>query len=78
MLIPNIGYSDRRGAYLGLAYYQTLGRSYDTTFHVDLYSEEYLGVGNEFRYRPSEGTERRRCVGYVDRDPERRRAGAGR
>ncbi len=25
LLIPNIGYSDRRGASLGLAYYQTLG-----------------------------------------------------
>lgn len=69
LLIPNIGYSDRRGASLGLAYYQVLGRSYDTTFHVDLYSQEYLGLGNEFRYRPSEGT-RGHFLGYVVRDPE--------
>lgn len=67
-LIPNIGYSDRRGAELGLAYYQTLGRSYDTTFHADLFSQEYLGLGNEFRYRPSEGT-RGRVIGYAIRDP---------
>jgi LPS-assembly protein len=67
-LIPNIGYSDRRGAELGLAYYQTLGRSYDTTFHVDLFSQEYLGLGNEFRYRPSEGT-RGSFIGYAIRDP---------
>ncbi|HYG64460.1 MAG TPA: LPS assembly protein LptD [Thermoanaerobaculia bacterium] len=68
-LIPNIGYSDRRGASVGLAYFQTLGRSYDTTFHVDTYTESYLGLGNEFRYRPSEGT-RGNLLGYVIRDPE--------
>jgi len=56
-LVPNIGYSELRGAHLGLAYFQTLGRSYDTTFYADLYGEEYYGLGNEFRYRPSEGTE---------------------
>jgi LPS-assembly protein len=68
-LIPNIGYSDRRGASLGLAYYQVLGRSYDTTFHLDLYTQEYFGLGNELRYRPSEGT-RGNLLGYVVRDPE--------
>lgn len=68
-LIPNIGYSDRRGASVGLAYFQTLGRSYDTTFHLDLYSEEFLGVGNDFRYRPSEGT-RGELILFAVRDPE--------
>jgi len=68
LLIPNIGYSDRRGAALGLAYYQVLGRSYDTTFHVDLFSKEYLGLGNEFRYAPTEGT-RGSLIGYTIRDP---------
>lgn len=56
LLVPNVGYSDRRGAYLGMAYYQVLGRSMDTTFFVDGYSEGFLGLGNEFRYQPSEGT----------------------
>lgn len=68
-LIPNIGYSDRRGAQLGLAYFQTLGRSYDTTLHLDLYSQNYFGVGDELRYRPSEGT-RGQFIGYLVRDPE--------
>lgn len=68
-LIPNIGYSDRRGASLGLAYFQTLGRSYDTTFHLDLYSEEFVGIGNDFRYRPSEGT-RGELILFAVRDPE--------
>ncbi len=70
LLIPNIGYSDRRGGALSLAYFQTLGRSYDTTFHVDTYSKGFLGLGNEFRYAPSEGT-RGSFTGYAVSDPDR-------
>jgi LPS-assembly protein len=69
LLIPNVGYSKRRGSYLGLAYYQTLGRSYDATLFLDGYSENYLGVGGEFRYRPSEGTEGL-VQAYLLDDPE--------
>lgn len=68
-LIPNIGYSDRRGASVGLAWFQTLGRSYDTTVHLDMYSESYLGIGNDFRYRPTEGT-RGELIAFAVRDPE--------
>lgn len=68
-LIPNIGYSDRRGASLGFAYFQTLGRSYDTTFHVDTYTEGFLGLGNELRYQPTAGT-KGDLLGYYVRDPE--------
>ena len=68
-LIPNVGYSNRRGGYLGLAYYKVLGQSYDTTFHLDLFSKEYLGLGNEFRYQPTEGTEGRWQFYAID-DPE--------
>jgi LPS-assembly protein len=68
-LVPNVGYSDRRGASLGLAYFQTLGRSYDTTVHVDLFTQSFLGLGNDFRYRPTEGT-RGQLLGYAVRDPE--------
>lgn len=75
-LIPEIGYSERKGSELGLAYYQTLGRSADTTFHVDTYSEGFLGLGNELRYRPTEGTEGR-LVGYVVRDPDAEEEGLG-
>ncbi|MGB3563757.1 MAG: putative LPS assembly protein LptD, partial [Thermoanaerobaculia bacterium] len=38
-LFPNLGYSERQGAVLGLAYFQTLGESADTTFYLDLYTE---------------------------------------
>jgi len=69
-LVPNVGHSQRRGAHLGLAYFQTLGRSADTTFYADLYSEEFFGIGNEFRYRPSETTEGL-FEGYAIEDPER-------
>ncbi len=56
LLVPNIGYSKRRGEYLGLAWYQVLGPSYDNTVYVDGYSEGFYGAGDEFRYRPSETT----------------------
>ena len=55
-LFPNMGYSNERGAVLGLAYFLTLGDSYDTTFLVDAYSKNYFAIGNEFRYRPSQNT----------------------
>ncbi len=68
LLIPNIGYSQARGGLLGLAYYQVLGRSYDTTFHFDAYAKSYLGVGDELRYNPTEGTTGT-VVGYAIKDP---------
>jgi LPS-assembly protein len=69
LLIPKIGYSQRRGASLGLAYFQTLGRSYDTTLHLDGYTEGFLGIGNELRYRPTAGTHGD-LLGYMIKDPE--------
>ena len=55
-LIPKPGYSDRRGAHIGLAYYRTLGRSADMTLYLDASTKEYFGAGAEYRYRPSEDT----------------------
>ncbi len=55
-LFPNLGYSQRRGVALGLAYFQTLGDSYDATLYADLYGEDYFGFGTEFRYRPNADT----------------------
>jgi LPS-assembly protein len=72
LLVPNIGYSQSRGGLFGLAYYQVLGRSYDTTFHLDAYSKSYLGVGDEFRYHPTEGT-LGDFVGYAIKDPVQNR-----
>jgi LPS-assembly protein len=67
LLIPNLGYSETRGSYVGLAYYQVLGRSYDTTFYLDHYGEGFAGVGNDFRYQPTEGTAGE-ARGYLIRD----------
>jgi LPS-assembly protein len=68
LLFPNIGYSDRRGAILGLAYYQTFGDSYDATIYADAYGEDYYGLGTEFRYRPSHTTSGR-FEGFAIDDP---------
>jgi lipopolysaccharide assembly outer membrane protein LptD (OstA) len=55
-LFPNLGYSSNRGSTIGLAYFQTLGNSYDATIFADLYGEDYFGIGTEFRYQPSRAT----------------------
>lgn len=69
-LVPQPGYSSRRGTSLSLAYFQTLGRSWDTTFYTDIYSTSYLGLGNELRWAPSEGSSGS-LIAYAVRDPER-------
>ena len=56
MLVPSIRSSGRRGPSLDLGYFQTLGQSFDDTIHVQPYFRGYVGVGDEFRYRPTEGT----------------------
>lgn len=71
-LVPQPGYSNRRGSSLSLAYFQTLGRSWDTTLFADLYTEEFLGLGNELRWAPAEGSEGI-FEGYVIRAPEGQR-----
>jgi LPS-assembly protein len=68
MLMPSIHSSGRRGPSLGLAYFQTLGQSYDDTIHVEPYFRGYLGVGDEFRYHPTEGTWGD-VTGYAVKDP---------
>nr|HRC84062.1 LPS assembly protein LptD [Thermoanaerobaculia bacterium] len=75
-LIPQPGYSNQRGPSLSLAYFQTLGRSYDTTFYGDLYgfsfaNGRYFGFGDEFRYAPSSNSHGE-INAYVVRDPQRR------
>ncbi len=55
-LIPGVGYSSSRGGFLGLSYYQVLGRSADATVTTDLYTKKYFGLGTELRWRPTAGT----------------------
>ena len=69
LLVPQPGYSARRGASLSLAWYQVLGRSYDTTIELDTWSEGFVALGNEFRYKPSEHTDGV-FVGYAIDDPD--------
>ncbi len=72
LLVPNIGWSQRRGSYLGLAYFQPLGRSYDTTVFLDGYSKGYVGLGDELRYQPTEGT-KGKLQSYAIQDQEQNR-----
>lgn len=53
MLVPGIGYSNQRGAYLGLSYYWVTGRSTDLTTQLDVYTDGTVGVGQEARWRPT-------------------------
>ena len=68
-LIPNVGYSRRRGVYLGLAHYQVLGPSFDNTVYADYYGEGFGGLGDELRYRPTDGT-RGEALAYALYDPD--------
>ncbi len=84
-LLPQPGYSERRGVSLGLAYFWAMNRSFDSTFFLDLFaggnpqnltgdpeykpSGEFLGAGYELRYRPSEHS-LGALEGYAIRDPE--------
>lgn len=68
LLVPNIGYTNRFGSYLGLSYYQVLGRSFDTTVLLDGYEKGYYGIGDEFRYQPTAGT-KGLFRGYIVHDP---------
>ena len=55
-MIPAIGYSSNRGGWLGLSYFQVLGRSADATVTTDLYTRKFFGLGTELRLKPTEGT----------------------
>ncbi len=50
LLIPTVGYSDKRGFQYGGAYYQVLGINQDATLYVDYLSEMGIGKGLEYRY----------------------------
>jgi LPS-assembly protein len=68
LLVPTIKSSGNRGSSLDLAYFQPIGDSFDDTFHLEPYIRGYLGIGDEFRYRPSEGTWGD-IVAYAVKDP---------
>jgi LPS-assembly protein len=53
LLVPGVGYTQRRGAYLGLSHYWVTGQSTDLTTQVDLFSDGTVGVGEELRWTPT-------------------------
>jgi LPS-assembly protein len=52
VLMPGFGYSNRQGTYIGLPVYFPIGRSWDTTFYFDYFSNGFYGIGNELRWAP--------------------------
>lgn len=67
-LIPKPGYSNVFGSYLKTAYFIPFGDSADATIHADLFSKQYLGLGLDVRYTPSEAT-KGDLKAYAVRDP---------
>ncbi len=53
-LLPSSGASSIRGRTLGLAYYQTLGRSADVLLRTDIFTKRGVGMGFDFRARTNE------------------------
>jgi LPS-assembly protein len=49
-LLPDFGYSSKRGVQFSLAYYQVIARNMDATFYLDYLSKLGLGKGLEYRY----------------------------
>ncbi|MGE5414264.1 MAG: LPS-assembly protein LptD, partial [Syntrophomonadaceae bacterium] len=53
-LVPGLGFSNERGAYLGLNYYWVTGRSTDLTTQLAAYTDGTIGLGEEARWRPTD------------------------
>lgn len=49
-LIPLVGYSNTRGAYLSVPFFLVLSESRDATITIDEYTKRGLGEGLEYRY----------------------------
>lgn len=71
LMVPNIGYNNRRGAYLGNAFFWPISRSVDTTAYLDLYSEGWVGIGDEARWAPTDNA-RGQLLLYALKDPDGR------
>jgi len=54
LLLPNLGYSRRRGSFIGNALYLVMGRSQDMTLYFDLYGQSGTGYGFEYRFVPAQ------------------------
>jgi LPS-assembly protein len=54
LLVPNVGYSSQRGAYLGNTFFWPISRSVDASLVVDAWSKGYWGLGSEVRWAPAQ------------------------
>ncbi|BCA80423.1 LPS assembly protein LptD [Desulfuromonas sp. AOP6] len=73
-LMPSVGYSDKRGTQVNLAYYQVIARNQDATFYLDYLSRMGLGKGLEYRYifgRENEGEMRGYHISSYDESDDR-------
>ena len=50
LLMPRVGYSDKRGMEFSGAYYQVISRNQDATLYLDYLSDLGVGKGLEYRY----------------------------
>jgi LPS-assembly protein len=55
-LMPQLGYSGRKGFFFSESFFWAIKRNMDATFNIDYYSARGLGGGLEFRYIFSRGT----------------------
>jgi len=50
LLVPSVGYSEKRGTQISVPFYWVIARNQDATFYLDWLSELGLGKGVEYRY----------------------------
>ncbi|HYM62328.1 MAG TPA: putative LPS assembly protein LptD [Thermoanaerobaculia bacterium] len=68
-LIPRVGFSNRLGQRLSLAYFIPMGDSADTTLYADLNTKGYNGAGFNMRYLPSSDVKTGELDAYAVHDP---------
>jgi len=66
LLLPNLGYSRRRGSFIGNALYLVMGRSQDMTLYFDLYGQSGTGYGFEYRFVPAHNAQGAFTGYYLD------------
>jgi LPS-assembly protein len=68
LLIPSVGYSDKRGFQFSESYYQVLGINQDATLYLDYLSQMGIGKGVEYRYIFGEDNDGEAQVYHIDVD----------
>lgn len=67
LMIPRLGFSSKKGFYLGQPYYWAIDPSQEATFDLDLESSRGVGAGVDYRYlRPNDSLGRLRAFGIYD------------